>query len=352
MYRLRRGLARLAAHLFEPKLARPVLVLESDDWGAGSLEQASALRRLSHLLSDIRDAEGNPACMTIGLVLGTMDRGAWAAGQGYVRRGLDHPLYAPIVDALRTGMREGVFAIQWHGLEHYWPEALLASRHRPEVAAWLAEERDSEVLPKELQSRWTDASCQPSLPLAEAAIEAAVAEEARLLARLFGQVPEVAVPNTFLWTDAVEKAWARHGVRFVVTPGQRYTHWDAARRMRLDRHWLYNTQRSRQGVYYLVRDVYFEPARGDRPERLLQGLGERAARGRPCLVETHRFNYLGAQADLSLAALERALREAKRMFPDLRFASSQTLGKALLARTPGWVRAPSWLGMAGLGVRG
>lgn len=351
MYRLRRLLARLKAALFEPALARPVLVLESDDWGAGDASQAVALNRLADLLESVRDADGHPAVMTIGLVSGFMDRSAWAAGQGYVRCTLEDPGQMPILDALRDGLARGVFVIQWHGLEHYWPQSVMQTAQRPEVGAWLASAAPTEDLPRELQSRWTNAARLPSTALSRAEIEAAVAEEAALLQRLFGIVPEVAVPNTFLWTDEVEQSWAAHGVRFVITCGMRYSHYDARGNMRPDLIDLYNGARASNGVSYLVRDVYFEPARGHVPENVVEEFAARTAMGRPCLIETHRFNYLGASAESSLAALEMMLRKALRRFPLLRFASSQEVGDALLARDVNWVANRSSVFAARMGLR-
>jgi hypothetical protein len=38
----------------EPMLRHPVLIVESDDWGAGPLTQAEGLERLSGILSEYR----------------------------------------------------------------------------------------------------------------------------------------------------------------------------------------------------------------------------------------------------------------------------------------------------------
>jgi len=50
--------APLAARWREPVLRQPVLVIESDDWGAGPLAQADALRRLAASLQRVRDGSG------------------------------------------------------------------------------------------------------------------------------------------------------------------------------------------------------------------------------------------------------------------------------------------------------
>ncbi|MEO1766704.1 hypothetical protein [Thiobacter aerophilum] len=336
--------ARLLSVWREPALTHPVLVLESDDWGADApgrvAEQARALYALIQVLRSIRDATGRSAVMTIGLVSGIIDREVWRKTARYVRLTLDHPSQAAVREALESGIAAGVFAIQWHGLEHYWPPALLASRAQPAVRRWLEQEAPTEALPDALQSRWVDGSVLPTQAIAGALIEQAIAEEAACLRRCFGRVPTVAVPNTFVWNDDVEAAWRRAGVEWVVTPGARHTGRDAQGRLLTDRRWLYNGAPSATGVRYLVRDVYFEPARGHDPQRLVSGLDRQVRAGRPCLVETHRFNYLGQRGAQAREALRCALEMALARYAKLRFAASEELGAKLLDRDADWVRPP------------
>ena len=51
----------LLARWREPVFRYPILILESDDWGAGPLAQAEALACVSALLQRIRDASDRPA---------------------------------------------------------------------------------------------------------------------------------------------------------------------------------------------------------------------------------------------------------------------------------------------------
>ena len=116
----------------EPVLACPVVIVESDDWGPGPASDALILRRIAAQLADIRDRDGRPALMTLGVVLGKPDGAAILADdcQRYHRRLLDEEMYAPIVEAMREGCAKGVFALQRHGLEHCWPGSLIdRARH-------------------------------------------------------------------------------------------------------------------------------------------------------------------------------------------------------------------------------
>lgn len=335
--------APLAARWREPVLRQPVLVIESDDWGAGPPAQADALNRLAALLQRVRDGSGRPAVMTLGVVLEVPD-GARIAAAGcaeYHALTLADARFDGVRAAMTDGIRAGVFAPQLHGQCHYWPPALLAAAQADaDVRAWLTavEPAATEDLPAHLQSRWVDASALPSRALAAAAIRQAAAVEAAGYRAIFGAAPQVAVATTFIWNDAVEAAWAQAGIEAVVTPGRRATCRNARGQPDCVDATMLTGERAPAGPTYLVRDVYFEPALGQPPQRLLEGLQARTRQGRACLVETHRFNFLQAP-DASLAALETGLTAALAACPGLRFLSPLELAHAVRERDPAWVES-------------
>ncbi|KAF0102878.1 MAG: Glycosyl hydrolase family 57 [bacterium] len=319
----------------EPTLRHPVLIVESDDWGPGPARHATALHRLAKCLLKYRDANGRLPVMTLGLTLSLPDSQAIrAAGLSlpYHSLPLTAPVYADILAAIREGIAAGIFAPQLHGMAHYWPEALMrAGQADPQVLDWIlaGPGQETESLPSPLQSRWVDASVLPSRTLPEPEIRAAVAEEIALYTQIFGDSPAVVVPPTFVWTETVEAAWARGGVACVVTPGRRYIGRDAAGKPTAGAMGvaLRNGQTGAAGVLYLVRDDYFEPAYGHAAERALDALRDKTAQGRPCLLETHRFNFTGEHAAAALRELDRLFAEALSRHTDLRFTSSAELAE-------------------------
>lgn len=317
----------------EPVLHHPVLIIESDDWGPGPAHHAFALRRLAACLMKHRDATGRPPVMTLGLTLTLPDSQAIrSAGVPltYHPLPLTAPVYADILAAIREGIEVGVFAPQLHGMAHYWPEALMrAGQADPKILDWILSGpgQETESLPSPLQSRWVDASVLPSRPLPEPEIRTAVAEEVDFYRHVFGVAPEVVVPPTFVWTPAVETAWAAQGVRVLITPGHPCRRRDALGRPDCAPTPIHNGQPGLGGIRYLVRDRYFEPARGHSAERGLQALAEKTAQGRPCLLETHRFNFTGAGAEAALTELDALLRHALAEHPGARFISPAELGE-------------------------
>ena len=331
----------LAARWREPVLRQPVLIIESDDWGAGPLAQADALARLTETLQRVHDCSGRPALMSLGVILEVPD-GACIAESScteYHALPLTDPRFDAVREAIHCGIQTGVFSPQLHGQCHYWPPVLMAAaRDNAAVRDWLIapEPAVTEDLPSQLQSRWVDVTCLPSRALAPDAIRQAVAAEAARYQAVFGSAPQVAVATTFVWNDAVETAWAQAGVEVVITPGRRATCRNTAGQPGCVDATMLTGERSLAGQIYLVRDVYFEPALGHAPQRLADGLRARTRQGRACLVETHRFNFLQAP-DASLAALESGLLAALAACPDLRFASPLELARAIQTRDPAWI---------------
>jgi hypothetical protein len=62
--------------------------------------------------------------------------------------------------------------------------------------------------------------------------------------------------------------------------------------------------------------------------------------GRPCLLETHRSNFLteaGSDPSAALAALDDLYTRVLRDFPNLRFATPAELGHAIRSGDPNWI---------------
>lgn len=329
----------------EPVLKYPVVIFESDDWGPAEPFEADRLRRIASVLRAFKDTQGRHPVMTLGVVLSVPDA-SQMSGSGFsqyhaVR--LDDDRFSSICEAISDGMQDGVFAIQLHGMAHYLPETLMrAAESDPAVKGWLMQAKvpDPWNLPSSLQSRWIDGTSLPSGVLESATVEKEAAEEAAVFRQVFGNSPDVAVPPTFIWPPEVEKAWAKEGVRYVVTPGIRNDGRDAEGKPRSTGETIQNGQRGEGGpVTYLVRDDYFEPNLGHSVNDVLVGLSMKAKLGRPVLFETHRFNFNGTEAECNnaLDELNQALQSVLDIYPSTRFLTSAELGDVLQRNDPRWI---------------
>jgi hypothetical protein len=323
----------------EPVLMQPVFILESDDWGAGPLEQAGALDKLHNLLLRFQDSRGSHPVMTIGVILALADTARIRAkgGKAYHAVDLTCPEFAAIREQLIIGKQAGVYALQLHGKEHYWPGSLMrAAQTDPDVYAWLTADGipQTERLPSHLQARWTDASVLPSRPHPKEHIEAAVVEEVKLFESCLGDRPRVAVATTFVWNADVERVWAEQGIDTVITPGKRHTLRDAQGRPGGVDKIINNGDFGEGGQIYLSRDIYFEPSLGHDAKKLVDAAIRQARLGCPILVEMHRYNFLGddERVNASLKILEDGMAGVLRALPDVRFMSSARLAEVFRRR--------------------
>jgi hypothetical protein len=330
----------------EPVLRYPVVIFESDDWGAGPLDQVIALKNLREILARFKDEMGRTPVATLGVILAIADtRRIRNAGYiEYFSVSLSDPVYTPLREVMYEGVRQGLFALHLHGMEHYWPKTLMkAAVKDTSVRDWLQSDGIpiTEALPSPLQTRLTDASELPSRALENTPLRAAITEEANLFATCFNGRPRVAVATTFVWTENVEAAWAKEGIDVIITPGARYTCRDTIGNPGGVDKRMVNGELSKSGQIYLVRDVYFEPMLGHTPERLVRDAMERSRLGRPCLVEMHRFNFIGAadKCETSLRILENALKQLQGTLPKMRFMTSLELAEAIRAKMPALVEA-------------
>ena len=326
----------------EPVLRRPILIIESDDWGCGPAGQADALMAIGRLLINYPDSDGRRPVMTLGVVLATADGEKIRSSGEYHRQSIAEPLYVSLLDAVNKGVDAGVFTVQLHGMEHFWPPALMtASQDDESVRAWLeqAPQSASEELPSPLQSRWVDASVLPARALGVVEIRQAVQEEVSTFQAIFGYPPRVVVPPTFVWNDAIEQAWAEAGVEIIVTPGRRYETRGEKGELVSCGLLIHNGQAGKGGTFYLVRNDYFEPALGHTAEQAMNALENKTRLGRPTLLESHRFNFLGSdeRRTNSLAELEKLLQRSLDIHPDLAFMSTEKLARVLITRNPDWV---------------
>lgn len=310
-----------------PALTAPVLIVESDDWGPGHEAQIQALKAVCSLLKGFKDHRGHPPVMTIGVVLSLPDPEAIARTGEYHARFLDDPDYRPILEVLKAGEEEGVFDLQLHGLAHFWPENfMVAWRQDEQIKRWLIEDGwRTEKLPAWLQSRWIEAKSLPSKPLSQDRIAVAVQEEVACFQRCFGRAPKVIVPPTFVWSEAVERAYANVGVEVLITPGRRYPGRDREGKLSAAERSYANGEKLSSGLIALVRNVYFEPALGHKPEAVLDQIACKWHRREPALLETHRFNFLDGKLQSSLDALGSLLEKALARWPELCFLSSYEL---------------------------
>ena len=144
---------------------------------------------IADALAAFRDRRGRHPVMTLGVVLAGPDTDRMRADgcRTYHRVTLADPRLAPVRDAMSRGAARGVFSLQLHGMEHFWPECLMRGAAASEpVRDWLDRPRISlhrgAARPAAEPLDRRDRVCPPQ-PLPVAQVVAAAGEESRHLRR-------------------------------------------------------------------------------------------------------------------------------------------------------------------------
>jgi len=316
----------------EPVLKHPVLIFESDDWGAGPLEQSQALSDIGTVLGQYTDRFNHYPVMTLGVVISVPDVDTIKKSdfKDYHAKQIDHSDFLLIKTAMLNGAEQGFFDLQLHGMAHYWPNNLMRDLFNNErLQQWLISEKFpmTEELPSTLQSRWINTEKLPTTPLTQKEIEAAVKEEVNIFAKVFGFIPKVVVPPTFIWNDIVERSWKKHLVNYLITPGQCFESRDSEGKPSGNGKKIVNGQVSKSGLTYLVRNDYFEPSLGQTAEMAIKALEIKTKLAQPTLLEMHRFNFIQNSeiTESSLQELDYVLSSACEKYPNIVFLSAEEL---------------------------
>jgi hypothetical protein len=315
---------------------RPIVILQSDDWGrvgvrdqegleqlrsAGlalgerpydlySLETAEDLAALSNLLKRHRDSVGQPPSIGMNFMVSNLDFGKMAADplnpihllplaeglpEGWNRSNL--------VDGYRSGISDGVFKAALHGSTHFC---------RPAVERSLEDNSDRRKL---LHTLWQAATpyihwrmpwigyeyWDPEQPEDQRFLPAETQKElighsVGAFAKLFSTLARSACAPGYRANDDTHRAWAQHGIRVAQNgPGQSLPpHFD------------------RYEILHLSRTIEFEPATDPSfwVETGLRQASDCFARGVPAIVSVHSINFHSTIRDFrspTLQALEEFL---------------------------------------------
>jgi hypothetical protein len=333
---------------------RPVVVLQSDDWGrvgvrdreaweqlrqSGvnlgersydfySLETAEDIEAIVALLLRHRDSMGRPACLGMNFILANVDFEKVRAGNSreiYLRAlsdGLPEGWQRPgLFEAYREGMVAGVLSPALHGLTHFC---------RAAVQRYLNDSTEPGILLRKFWSAdvpyihwrmpwvgfeyWDSAkngedsflSLESQDELIHAAIEC--------FSKLFSQSPRSACAPGYRANRATQKTWAAHGIRVAQNGPGRPTkpHLDG------------------NGILHVYRSLDFEPASDE--NLTLDSCMRRAencfARGLPFVVSVHSINFHSTLKDFrsrTLALLDLFLAALETKYSDLLYLRDEEL---------------------------
>ncbi len=333
---------------------RPLVVLQSDDWGragirdreaweelrsAGlnlgersydfySLETAEDVEAIASLLSRHRDSVGRPPCLVMNFIIANVDFEKVVADnfrQIYLRAltdGLPDGWKRPgLFEAYRAGISANVFAPALHGTTHFCRPALERHLSDPGQRGALLRTLWKAGVPY-IHWRMPWIGFEYSDPgkhereefLSSEVQETLINDAVKTFTQLFSKAPRSACAPGYRANESTHAAWAKHGVQVAQNgPGSAMPpHFD------------------KQGILHLYRSMDFEPAADQALsiEACLRTAENCFVRGLPAIVSVHSINFHSTLKDFrsrTLSLLDEFLAALESKYPDLLYVRDEDI---------------------------
>ena len=340
---------------------QPILVIESDDWGAehvpgadaleemkkgtsafescylnyDGLERPEDIERLCEVLRTYRDANGRPAVMTMNFVMANPDFKA-VEQSGYsvfraktIDEGFNHePEGDRLRKSYRRGIEGGMLVPQLHGQLHFCPDDWL-ERLRQGEAGTLKAFKLRMVGENSNANGIGIQSMAPIYHTSKESIRHLVEEGVRTFRQVFNMSSLTTIAPCYAWrTPETEQALLSNGV--LAMQGREY---QCLPNGSVKPH--YSGELGPGGILYMIRTCRLEPisARTSVDECFAQ-IRDAFARRVPAVLSSHRVNYTSrvdrSIRDKGLATLNGVLKRVTQAYPDVEFLSSDKLALRIL----------------------
>ena len=350
---------------------RPLIVFESDDWGAirmrdpatleamasqgldftksrydrlDCLENGGDLQSLFNVLDAYRDEHGRPPIFTFNTVMGNPDFPAIKA-DGF-ERFKHEPLFQSyqryygedLQPVWNQAMQESLIRPQFHAREHLnvglWLRDLQAGR-RETLLAFDHEFFSLTTRTSSPRQRNYLAAYWPESASHFEEIRDIVIDGLGLFEQLFGYASRSFIACNYVLPKELESTLAARGIDLI--QGQRGQLRPSMDGRNVSIRRSYTGQRNRLGQYYSVRNVSFEPFEDQSRDLVAAALSQIKQAfywGKPAIVSTHRVNYVGGMdmehRDNNLRLLDQLLGKILAMWPDVEFTSSDELAAMMV----------------------
>jgi hypothetical protein len=333
------------------KFKESIVVIESDDWGkhgfgdAGSdfldnekrtdwsydrLETVEEVNALNELLSSYkRNGHESPRFTLNTIVANPNVSSTIESNYEELKLSTIDVSDPKLIEAYKTGMKNEVFLAQYHGRLHYNPELYLESLKSNEVVRTLFENNVSGGLEnfKETQLAYYSEyfnflTNKESLGLANW-----ISTGLREFQNIFGyQSQSTIAPNYVI---------SKKGIEMLSELGVKYLQGSNKLISKKEGKEFYSNYclgaKGSNGLVHLVRNVKFEPCRSKaewQSEFCKKSIINLFSNNIPVVLDTHRINYVGENAERSRAELKKIL-DLTLDQKDVTFLTSVELGEAI-----------------------
>lgn len=350
---------------------RKIVVIESDDWGSirmpslkvynsllnsgiridnlvynryDSLASEEDLTSLIETLTGIKDNYGNYPVFTLNTVVGNPNFEKILDSkfmeyffEPFTETLKRYPEHSNSFKLWEKGIALGVFKPQFHGREHLnvhrWLRALQNNNKDVHLAF------DLGIFDLSIEYRITENSFMDAFNFETkeeiAKLKQSLSEGLDLFHSLFGYKSQSFVAPKYIWPCEIEGTLHEKGVRFIKSAHYQLEPLAGTTNV-FRKVFHYTGQRSKDGLYIIVRNASFEPS--EKPD--YDWIGDLLAKAKsaflwkkPLVISSHRVNYIGfidpVNRDKNLTKLSLLLKTLLNKWPDIEFLSTDQLGELI-----------------------
>lgn len=307
---------------------RPLVLLQSDDWGrvglrdqdgfdqlaaAGiklgerpydfyTMETADDLAVVAALLKRHQDSNGRHPCIEMNFVVANLDFGKLPASDGHLpflplSEGLPQGWKRPgLIETYKAGIGDGVFYPALHGITHFCRNAVersLTDLEREKLLRALWHAGTPYIywrMPWVGYEYWDPEQSENDRFLPREMQKTLIGDAVGAFAKLFSTLPHSACAPGYRANDDTHRAWSQHGIRVAQNgPGKGLPPYFGG-----------------HGMLQLTRTVDFEPAVNPAfsMDSCLRQAERCFQRGIPAIVSVHSINFHSTVKDFRSRTLE------------------------------------------------
>ena len=308
-----------------------------------ALESDDDVQFLMEVLSSVKDKHGKPAKFTLNNVVANPDftKIKETDYQRYFFEPFTETLKrydgtSHVLDLYKSGISNRVFQVQFHGREHIninrWLSALRSGKRSLKDA-----------FEENMYTINTEAGISGRLNYLDSfgedydteveTLESILKTGMSLFNSIWNFTPKSFIAPCYIWPSAVESILREEGIKYIQGSHVQLKPFSGTSGLTKKYHYQGQLNKS-NGLRYLVRNSFFEPTPHgsgmNEVDIVLNQIARAFKNGKPAIVSTHRVNFVGRlnikNRDSNLRLLEILLKKITKIFPDVKFMSSDELG--------------------------
>ena len=348
-------------------IAKKIVIIESDDWGAvrtpsaealkafhkkglavsdsiykvDALESQEDLELLFEVLSKHKGSDGQPAKLTANAIMGNPDFGKIKASgfmefhyERFTETFKKYPKHANNLMLWQQGKSDGIFQPQFHGREHLNYKRWLRVLQQKNEAALFCFDWEATYSGQADYSFMEAYDWDTPEDIPEQ--KKVIADGLRIFRETFGEESKSFIAPCYNWDAKIEPVLKDHGVEWIQGISAQLAPTGTFNRYQAIKHRFGET--NALGMKYNVRNCTFEPsmhAGRDWVNSCLAQVSSAFHWNKPAVICSHRINYVGyidiKNRDKGLKDLEALLSAIIRKWPEVKFISTDELSKYNIA---------------------